>query len=251
MVSSDGREATRAMASFCRAQGLRTASYARLTEKMFFGGTIKCLRGGNGNMKKNYPHREGLIFLALIFWAATMTGCAGQKPLPPQSASELLPITAEVVGVERLNDIAPKPPFQRTDTLVFRVSFRLSNPNPAPAKVDDLYFEVQVDDGTPDRTIVLTGSMPGGFIPARGEMTWSCTEPYIYGGVLGSYMLRGVGGAEGTQGAAQKLEELWKELGADKRKFFIEGKIASSLPDIPGLGIVHRRISAEFTIPKL
>jgi hypothetical protein len=239
------------MASFCRAQGLRTASYARLTEKMFFGGTIKCLRGGNGNMKKNYPHREGLIFLALIFWAATMTGCAGQKPLPPQSASELLPITAEVVGVERLNDIAPKPPFQRTDTLVFRVSFRLSNPNPAPAKVDDLYFEVQVDDGTPDRTIVLTGSMPGGFIPARGEMTWSCTEPYIYGGVLGSYMLRGVGGAEGTQGAAQKLEELWKELGADKRKFFIEGKIASSLPDIPGLGIVHRRISAEFTIPKL
>lgn len=251
MVSSAGREATRAMASFCRAQGLRTASYARLTEKMFFGGTIKCLRGGNGNMKKNYPHREGLIFLALIFWAATMTGCAGQKPLPPQSASELLPITAEVVGVERLNDIAPKPPFQRTDTLVFRVSFRLSNPNPAPAKVDDLYFEVQVDDGTPDRTIVLTGSMPGGFIPARGEMTWSCTEPYIYGGVLGSYMLRGVGGAEGTQGAAQKLEELWKELGADKRKFFIEGKIASSLPDIPGLGIVHRRISAEFTIPKL
>jgi hypothetical protein len=239
------------MASFCRAQGLRTASYARLIEKMFFGGTIKCLRGGNGNMKKNYPHREGLIFLALIFWAATMTGCAGQKPLPPQSASELLPITAEVVGVERLNDIAPKPPFQRTDTLVFRVSFRLSNPNPAPAKVDDLYFEVQVDDGTPDRTIVLTGSMPGGFIPARGEMTWSCTEPYIYGGVLGSYMLRGVGGAEGTQGAAQKLEELWKELGADKRKFFIEGKIASSLPDIPGLGIVHRRISAEFTIPKL
>jgi len=251
VVSSAGREATRAMASFCRAQGLRTASYARLTEKMFFGGTIKCLRGGNGNMKKNYPHREGLIFLALIFWAATMTGCAGQKPLPPQSASELLPITAEVVGVERLNDIAPKPPFQRTDTLVFRVSFRLSNPNPAPAKVDDLYFEVQVDDGTPDRTIVLTGSMPGGFIPARGEMTWSCTEPYIYGGVLGSYMLRGVGGAEGTKGAAQKLEELWKELGADKRKFFIEGKIASSLPDIPGLGIVHRRISAEFTIPKL
>jgi hypothetical protein len=218
---------------------------------MFFGGTIKCLRGGNGNMKKNYPHREGLLFLALIFWAATMSGCAGQKPLPPQSASELLPITAEVVGVERLNDIAPKPPFQKTDTLVFRVSFRLSNPNPTPAKVDDLYFEVKVDDGTADRTIVLTGSMPGGFIPARGEMTWSCTEPYIYGGVLGSYMLRGVGGAEGTKGAAQKLEELWKDLGADKRKFFIEGKIASSLPDIPGLGIVHRRISAEFTIPKL
>ena len=251
MVSSDGREAIRIMTGFCPVQGQRTVSYARLTKKIFFGGLIKCLRGGNGNMKKNYPHRQGLIFLALIFWAAAMTGCAGQKPLPPKSASELLPITAEVLGVERLNDIAPKPPFQRTDTLVFRVSFRLSNPNPAPAKVEDLYFEVKVDDGTPDRTIVLTGSMPGGFIPARGEMTWSCTEPYIYGGVLGSYMLRGVGGAEGTKGAGLRLEELWKDLGADKRKFIIEGKIASSLPDIPGLGIVHRRISAEFTIPKL
>jgi len=218
---------------------------------MFFGGTIKCLRGGNGNMKKNYPHREGLIFLALIFWAATMIGCAGQKSLPPQSASELLPITAEVVGVERLNDIAPKTPFQKTDTLVFRVNFRLANPNQAPAKVEDLYFEVKVEDGTPDRTIVLTGSMPGGFIPARGEMMWSCTEPYIYVGVLGSYSLRGLGGAEGTKGAAQRLEELWKDLGTDKRKFFIEGKIASSLPEFPNLGIAHRRFNAEFTIPIL
>lgn len=202
-------------------------------------------------MKKNYPHREGLIFFPLILCVATMLGCVGPKPLPQRSALELLPIAAEVVGVERLNDIAPKPPFQRTDTLVFRVNFRLSNPNPTPARVEDLYFEVKVEDETPDRTIVLTGSMPGGFIPARGEMTWSCTEPYIYGGVLGSYMLRGVGGAEGPKGAAQKLEELWQDLGADKRKFFIEGKIASSLPEIPGLGIVHRRINAEFTIPKL
>jgi hypothetical protein len=202
-------------------------------------------------MKKNYPRRKGFIFSVLLFWVAALLGCAGQKPLPAQTASELLPITAEVAGVERLNDIAPKPPFQKTDTLVFRVNFRLSNPNPTPAKVDDLYFEVKVEDGTPERTIVLTGSMPGGFIPARGEMVWSCTEPYIYGGVLGSYMLRGVGGAEGTKGAALKLEELWKDLGADKRKFFIEGKMASSLPEIPGSGIVHRKINAEFTMPKL
>jgi len=69
--------------------------------------------------------------------------------------------------------------------------------------------------------------------------------------VLGSYILRGLGGAEGVKGAAQKLEELWKDLGADKRHFFIEGKIASSLPEIPNLGITHRRFNAEFTVPKL
>jgi hypothetical protein len=48
-----------------------------------------------------------------------------------------------------------------------------------------------------------------------------------------------------------ELEEFWKDLGADKRKFFIEGKIASSLPEIPNLGIAHQRFHAEFTIPKL
>jgi hypothetical protein len=239
------------MDGFCRAQAPRTAHYAKLIEKMFSRGTVRSLWEGRGSMKKNYPCRKGLFFSVLFFWVAVMLGCAGQKPLPAQTASELLPVTAEVTGVERLNDVAPKPPFQRTDTLVFRVNFRLSNPNLAPAKVEDLYFEVKVEDGTPDRTIVLTGSMPGGFIPARGEMAWSCTEPYIYGGVLGSYMLRGVGGAEGTKGAARKLEELWQDLGADKRKFFIEGKIAFSLPEIPGSGIVHRKINAEFTIPKL
>ena len=202
-------------------------------------------------MKRNYLRRAGFIFFFPGFCIIAIFGCAEQKPIPPRSASDLLPIAIEVVGVERLNDIAPNPPFQKTDTLVFRVNFRLSNPNQTPAKVEDLYFEVKVEDGTPDRTIVLTGSMPGGFIPARGEMMWSWTEPYIYGGVLGSYILRGLGGAEGMKGAAQKLEELWKDLGADKRHFFIEGKIASSLPEIPNLGITHRRFNAEFTVPKL
>jgi len=202
-------------------------------------------------MKKDSLRRKDFVFLFLGFFVATILGCVGQKPLASQSNAEILPVVVEVAGVERLNDIAPKPPFAKTDTLVFRVNFRLSNPNPMLAKVEDLYFEVKAEDGTPDRTIVLTGSMPGGFIPAKGEMTWSWTEPYIYGGVLGSYMLRGVGGAEGTKGAAQMLEEFWKDLGADKRKFFIEGKIASSLPELPSLGIAHRRFNAEFTIPKL
>lgn len=202
-------------------------------------------------MKKDCLRRKDFVFLFLVFFVATILGCAGQKPLASQSNAELLPVIVEVAGVERLNDIAPQPPFAKTDTLVFRVNFRLSNPNPALAKVEDLYFEVKVEDGTPDKTIVLTGSMPGGFIPAKGEMTWSWTEPYIYGGVLGSYILRGLGGEEGTKGVAQKLEAFWKDLGADKRKFFIEGKIASSLPEFSNLGITHRRFNVEFTIPKL
>ena len=202
-------------------------------------------------MNKNRLPGVGFIFLFLAFCTAAMLGCAGQKPIPSQAASGLLPVAAEVVAVERLNDIAAQPPFQKTDTLVFRVNFRLSNPNQVPAKVEDLTFEVKAEDGTPDGTIVLTGSMPGGYIPAKGEMMWSWAEPYIYGGVFGSYILRGIGGAEGTKGAAQKLEELWKDLVADKRKFFVEGRVASSLPEFPDLGLDHRRFQVEFTMPRL
>jgi hypothetical protein len=202
-------------------------------------------------MKKDCLRRRSPVLLFVVFFAAAILGCAGPKPVPPPWATELLPVIVEVAGVERLNDIAPKPPFQKTDTLVFRVNFRLSNPNPTPAKIEDLYFEVKAEDGTIDRTIVLTGSMPGGFIPPKGEMMWSWAEPYIYGGVFGSYLLRGIGGEGGMKGAAQKLEELWQDLGADKRKFFIEGKVASSFPEFPNLGIAHRRFNTEFTVPKL
>ena len=191
-----------------------------------------------------------LSILSVAILINTSPG-AGQRSASPPSLLKLLPVTVEVAGVERLNDIAATPPFQKTDTLVFRVNFRLLNPNDVLAKVEDFDFEVKVEDGTSDRTIVLTGSMPAGVIQAKGEMTWSGTEPYIYGGVLGSYMLRGLGGADGVKGAAQKLEELWKDLGSDKRKFSIDGKISSSLPDFPNLGMVHQRFSAEFTIPKL
>jgi len=193
---------------------------------------------------------------AMIWWLSWMGGaflfaCVGPKPVLAAAPTEILPVLVEVNSVERLNDVAAKPPFQRTDTLVFRVNFKLSNPNPVLARVDDLHFELKVEDGTPEKTIVLAGSMPNCVISAQEEMMWSWTEPYIYGGVLGSYILRGMGGAEGVKGAAQKLEELWKDLGADKRNFFIDGKIVSSLPDFPNLGIVHHRFSTEFTMPKL
>ncbi len=190
----------------------------------------------------------GMIGMAMIFQAHAWAAQPSSSGRPSQ---KLLPVKVEVLGVERLNDIAANPPFQKTDTLVFRVNFRLINPNKALAKVEDLEFEVKVEDGTPDKTIVFTSSMPASVIQGQGEMTWSCTEPYIYAGVLGSYILRGVGGEDGVKGAAQKLEELWKDLGADKKKFLIEGKISSSLADFPGLGIVQQRFSAEFEIPKL
>jgi hypothetical protein len=181
---------------------------------------------------------------------AFLIGCAG-APVLAAAQTEIQPVLAEVNSVERLNDIAAKPPFQRTDTLVFRVNFKLANPNNVLAKVEDFHFEVKVEDGTPEKTIVLAGSMPNCVIPAREEMMWSWTEPYIYGGVLGSYILRGMGGAEGVKGAAQKLEEFWQDLGADRRKFLIEGNIVSSFPDFPNLRILHHRFSTEFTMPKL
>jgi len=195
--------------------------------------------------------KKAMIWLLSLVWGAFSIGWAGPQPALAAAPTEVLPVLVEVNSVERLNDTAAKPPFQKTDTLVFRVNFKLSNPNPVLARVDDLHFELKVEDGTPEKTIVLVGSMPNCVISAQEEMMWSWTEPYIYGGVLGSYILRGMGGAEGVKGAAQKLEELWKDLGADKRIFLIEGKIVSSLPDFPNLGIVHHRFSTEFTIPKL
>ncbi|MEI9476115.1 MAG: hypothetical protein WCO26_06035 [Deltaproteobacteria bacterium] len=197
--------------------------------------------------------KTAILVLSILSGAILISAspCVGQMSALTTSPSKILPVTVEVAGVERLNDIAATPPFQKTDTLVFRVNFRLLNPNDVLAKMEDFDFEVKVEDGTPDKTIVLTGSMPACVIQPNGEMMWSGTEPYIYGGVLGSYMLRGLGGADGVKGAAQKLEELWKDLGSDKRKFSIDGKISSSFPDFPNLGMVHQRFSAEFTIPKL
>lgn len=188
-----------------------------------------------------------LLGLGMILLGTLFLGCAGLKPGPTQ----IQPVSVKVESVERLNAIAPKPPFQPTDVLVFRVVFKLTNPNNVLAKVDDFYFEAKVDDGTPDKTIIIAGSMPSGVIQPGGEMIWSPTEPFLYGGVRSSYLLRGVGGEEGVQGAFKKTEELWIDLGADKRKFHIEGNITTSLPDSPKLGIVRQQFKTEFTIPKL
>ncbi len=198
-------------------------------------------------MKEGHMEKKGLILLVSMVCVALLMGCAGLKPAP----TKILPVTVEVASVERLNAIAAKPPFQATDVLVFRVNFKLSNPNNVLARVDDLYFEAKVEDGTPDKTIVLASSMPANVIPAGGEVIWSLTDPLLFGGLLGTFLTRGVGGAEGVKGAIQKRDEIWTDLGGDKNKFFIDGNITSSLPDFPELGTVRQQFKTEFTIPKL
>jgi hypothetical protein len=169
------------------------------------------------------------------------------KPAPDKMA----PVKVSLDGVERLNAIAAKPPYQATDVIVFRVNFRLTNPNNVLAKVDDFYFEVKAEDGTPDKTLLLTSSMPVAVIPAGGEIVWSWTEPYIFAVMRASYLYRGVGGGEGVPGVMKKVEEFWTDLGADKRKFFIDGNITTSLPDSPSLGTVRNQFKTEFAVPGL
>jgi hypothetical protein len=198
-------------------------------------------------MKEGLMDKKALILLMVVVFGLGIFGCAGVKPTP----SQILPVKVTVDSVERLNAIAAKPPFQATDVLVFRVNFKLSNPNHVAAKVDDLYFEAKAEDGTPEKTIVQAASMPSMVIPAGGELIWSPTDIFVYGGVLGQFITRGLDGGEGMKGVLQKREEFWTDLGGDKRKFFIDGNITYSLPDFPDLGTVRNQFKTEFTTPKL
>jgi len=201
-------------------------------------------------MKEGHMEKKAMILLTSMMCVTIgigILGCATLKPAPPR----IQPVTVEVAGVERLNAIAAKPPFQATDVLVFRVNFKLTNPNNVLAKVDDFYFEAKAEDGTPDKTLLLASSMSVTVIPAGEEIAWSWTEPYIFAVMRASYLYRGVGGEEGVPGVMKKVDEFWIDLGADKRKFFIDGNITFSLPDFPSLGTVRHRFNIEFTIPKL
>jgi hypothetical protein len=191
--------------------------------------------------------KKGLILLVSMMCLALLIGCAGLKPAP----TKISPVAVEVASVERLNAIPAKPPYQATDVLVYRVNFKLTNPNNVLAKVDDLYFEAKAEDGTPEKTVVQAASMPSMVIPAGGELIWSPTDIFVYGGALGQFITRGLDGGEGMKGALQKREEFWTDLGGDKRKFFIDGNITYSLPDFPDLGTVRNQFKTEFTMPKL
>jgi hypothetical protein len=100
-------------------------------------------------------------------------------------------------------------------------------------------------------TIVQAASMPSMVIPAGGEAICSSTDIFVYGGVLGQFITRGLDGGEGMKGALQKREEFWTDLGSDKRKFFIDGNVTTSLPDFPDMGTVRNQFNTEFTTPKL
>jgi hypothetical protein len=191
--------------------------------------------------------RKVIVGLMVLVIGVCVFGCAGMKPAPDKMA----PVKVSVDTVERLNAIGAKPPYQGTDVLVFRVNFKLTNPNNVLAKVDNLYFETKIDDGTREQMVVLAGSMPSMLIPAGGEAAWSYTDPLLYGGVFGQIITRGLGGEAGMKGAAEKREQIWQSLGADKMKFFIDGNITSSLPDFPNLGTVYNQFKMEFAVPGL
>lgn len=183
----------------------------------------------------------GIVSLGLIM------SCASVKTVAAPAA--LTPVKITDVTVERLNPGA-KDKFQKTDVFVFSTTFNLSNPCKVLARVSDFNFEVKVDDGTADKTIIQSGSMPITYIPGNEEVTWSYTSPLIYGGMIGSYVLRGIGG-EGIKGAVGALNGVWKDLGADKKTFYIKGRYATSLPDFPKLGKKFQEFSSEFKVPAL
>ncbi|NWG04803.1 MAG: hypothetical protein HXY44_18265 [Syntrophaceae bacterium] len=195
--------------------------------------------------------KKAMILLMAMVFGLGVLGCAGEKSLVKPTPAQILPVKVKVDSIERLNAIPAKPPYQATDVLVYRVNFRLTNPNNALAKVEDFYFEAKVEDGTPQKTIVQAASMPSLLIPASGETLWSSVDIFVYGGVLGAFITRGLDAGEGMKGAIRMREEFWTDLGADKRKFFIDGNITYSLPDYPKLGTVRDQFKSEFTMPKL
>ncbi len=185
-------------------------------------------------------------FLLAIASLGLVVSCASLKTGP--TPTTVAPVTVTDISVERLNPISGDK-FQKTDVFVFSTTFTFSNPQKALAKISDLYFEVKVDDGTDDKTIIQSGSMPIAYIPVGEEITWSYASPLIYGGMVGSYILRGVGG--GIKSAVGRLNEVWKDLGEDKKTFYIKGRYATSLPDIPGIGKKFQEFSVEFEVPAL
>ena len=202
-------------------------------------------------MKEGHMKKKVLIFLLVGIWGLGIFGCAGEKAMLKSAPSQIQPIKVMVESIERLNAIGAKPPYQGTDVLVFRINFKFSNPNDVLVRVDNLYFETKIDDGTLEKMIILAGSMPSLLVPAGGEATWSYADPLLYGGVFGQIITRGLGGEAGMKGAAERRDQIWQDLGADKMKFFIDGNITSSLPDFPGLGTVYSQFKMESAVPGL
>lgn len=194
--------------------------------------------------------KTGLFMAALllaIVGSGSAASCASLKAGPAPAA--VAPAMVTDIAVERLNPISADK-FQKTDVIVFTTTLTFSNPQQTLARISDFNFEVKVDDGTEDKTIVQSGSMPIAYIPAGEQISWSYASPLIYGGMIGSYALRGVGDG-GIAGAVGTLNGVWKDLGEDKKTFYIKGRYATSLPDFPGLGKKFQEFSSEFKVPEL
>ncbi len=197
-------------------------------------------------MAKKSWYMTGLLVAIVSF--GLVVSCASLKA--GSAPTTLSPVEIMDVSVERLNPMAADK-YQKTDVFVFNTTFTFSNPQEALARISDFNFEVRVDDGTDDKTIIQSGSMPIAYIPAGEEISWSAASPLIYGGMIGSYALRGLGGGKGIPGAVGALNEVWKALGEDTKTFYIKARYATSLPDCPELGKKVHEFSSEFKIPEL
>ncbi len=197
--------------------------------------------------KNNFWVRASLVFVLAL--GLTVCGCQSTSSSKKASSGEIGPVKVENVTVERLNGISPDK-FHKSDVLVFRTTFNFMNPGDAMAEVRDFYFEVKVDDGTADKTIIQSASMPKTFIPGGEHFTWYATCPLSYGGMIGSYVTRGLGGG-GIKNAVGKLNEVWKALGNDEKTFYIQGRYSTAYPNVPETGKKIQQFDFEYTIPEL
>ena len=135
-------------------------------------------------MKEGAMDKKVFILLMVVVLGLGIFGCAGEKVMIKAAPSQILPVKVTVDSIERLNAIAAKPPYQATDVLVFRVNFKLTNPNNVLAKVDDLYFEAKVEDGTPakDDRAGRFHAKYGNSSRWRGNLV--PTDIFVYGGVI-------------------------------------------------------------------
>ncbi|MFO7837993.1 MAG: hypothetical protein R6X08_00660 [Desulfosalsimonadaceae bacterium] len=197
--------------------------------------------------KKDYWVRASLVLVLAL--GLMVCGCQSTSSGKIDSSGKITPVRVENVTVERLNEISPEK-FQKSDVLVFRTIFNFKNPGNELAVLKNFNFEVKVDDGTADKTIIQSASMPKTFIPGGETFTWYASCPLSYGGMIGSYVTRGVGGG-GIKDAVGKLNEVWKALGNDEKTFYISGRYSTAYPNAPEAGKKIRQFDFEYTVPEL
>ena len=199
---------------------------------------------------RNFWIRAPLVFIAAV--GLMMSGgwdftafAAGTRP--PEG--EVAPVEITEVTVERLNEIS-KEEYRGTDVLVFRTTFHLLNPGDELAEIRNFSFTVRVDDGSADKTIVQTTSMPTTYVPGKKEISWSYAAPWNYGGTIGAYVTRGLGEG-GVPGAVGKLNEVWEAIGNDEKTFYIDGRYSVIYPDRPDAERQVEQFGFEYTVPEL